>query len=499
MVAADPRTARGRAQRRGRAARRRRLRAVRLLRLRHRHADLRPPRRRRPALRELPHHRAVLADPGLPAHAAATTTPTAWPASSSWPPASPGYNATIPKENGFLSEILRDEGYATFAVGKWHLSPATEMAHGHRRATSGRSAAASSATTASWAARPTSTTPTSCTTTTPSTRPARPRRGTTSPRTWPTKRCSTSRTCARPRPNKPFFLWFTPGACHAPHQAPAGVHRALPRPVRRRAGTSGATGCSPTPARLRSAAPGHASCPSARRGCRRGTRSAPTSSTLYARMMEVYAGFLTHTDAQVRACSTSSRTIGELDNTIVIVMSDNGASAEGGAKGSFNEQYFFNFVPESLEENLAPHRRPRHAPRQQPLPVGLGVGGQHAAQAVQARHPRGRRGRPVDRPLAGPASARPARPRHQYVHAIDLMPTLLDADRHRAAGGDQAASSRRRSRARASRRRSSTPTAPNTHVTQYYEMLGSPGAVPRRLEGGRVPPVACSSPTTAPT
>ena len=44
--------------------------------------------------------------------------------------------------------------------------------------------------------------------------------------------------------------------------------------------------------------------------------------------------------------------LGELDNTLVIVMSDNGASAEGGPKGSFNEQYFFNFVPESLEENL---------------------------------------------------------------------------------------------------------------------------------------------------
>ena len=45
----------------------------------------------------------------------------------------PGYNATIPKENGFLSEILRLNGYATFAVGKWHLTPATEMAAGSPR------------------------------------------------------------------------------------------------------------------------------------------------------------------------------------------------------------------------------------------------------------------------------------------------------------------------------------------------------------------------------
>ena len=45
----------------------------------------------------------------------------------------PGYNSTIPPENGFVSEILRDGGYATFAVGKWHLTPAHEMAPGGPR------------------------------------------------------------------------------------------------------------------------------------------------------------------------------------------------------------------------------------------------------------------------------------------------------------------------------------------------------------------------------
>ncbi len=71
----------------------------------------------------------------------------------------PGYNATIPKENGFLSEILRLNGYATFAVGKWHLTPATEMAAGSPRSTNGLSGVALIATTDSWGARPTSTTP----------------------------------------------------------------------------------------------------------------------------------------------------------------------------------------------------------------------------------------------------------------------------------------------------------------------------------------------------
>ncbi len=42
----------------------------------------------------------------------------------------PGYDATVPKDSGFLSEILLRNGYATFAVGKWHLAPAGEMAMG---------------------------------------------------------------------------------------------------------------------------------------------------------------------------------------------------------------------------------------------------------------------------------------------------------------------------------------------------------------------------------
>ncbi|MFM8775330.1 MAG: sulfatase-like hydrolase/transferase, partial [Actinomycetota bacterium] len=73
---------------------------------------------------------------------------------------------------------------------------------------------------------------------------------------------------------------------------------------------------------------------------------------LYSRMMEVYAGFLTHTDAQVGRVVKHIESMGELDNTIVLVMSDNGASAEGGPKGSFNEMFYFNFIPENLEENL---------------------------------------------------------------------------------------------------------------------------------------------------
>src|SRR5690606_10947783 len=73
---------------------------------------------------------------------------------------------------------------------------------------------------------------------------------------------------------------------------------------------------------------------------------------LYARMMEVFAGFLEHTDHHIGRILSHLERLGELDNTLVMVISDNGASAEGGPSGSMNENKFFNNVPDSLEENL---------------------------------------------------------------------------------------------------------------------------------------------------
>ena len=132
----------------------------------------------------------------------------------------PGYDATMPKANGMVSEILVRNGYATFAVGKWHLAPAGTMVHGGPRDR--------------W----------------PLGRgferfygflggetdqfhpdlvhdnhqidpPRTPEEGyhltedmVDNARLYLTDLRAAS-------PTKPFFLWFAPGACHAPHQAPA--------------------------------------------------------------------------------------------------------------------------------------------------------------------------------------------------------------------------------------------------------------------------------------
>ena len=75
---------------------------------------------------------------------------------------------------------------------------------------------------------------------------------------------------------------------------------------------------------------------------------------VYARMMEVFAGFTAHTDHEVGRLIDTIDEMGELDNTLVLYMAgDNGSSAEGGLNGLLNEMTFFNAIPEPLEIKLA--------------------------------------------------------------------------------------------------------------------------------------------------
>ena len=66
---------------------------------------------------------------------------------------------------------------------------------------------------------------------------------------------------------------------------------------------------------------------------------------LFARMAEVYAGFLSHADHELGRLLDYLEDSGQLDNTIIVLVSDNGASGEGGPNGSVNENKFFNGVP----------------------------------------------------------------------------------------------------------------------------------------------------------
>ncbi len=224
-------------------------------------------------------------------------------------------------------------------------------------------------------------------------------------------------------PTKPFFLWFAPGACHAPHQAPKayidkykGAFDHGWDAYREQVFTKQmASGLLPSGTEL-SERP---------RWIDAWDSLSDDERRLYARMMEVYAGFLEHTDAQVGRVLDFIEELGETDNTIVVVMSDNGASAEGGPKGSFNEMYFFNGQPESLEENLkridllgTPEAHNHYA-----------WGWAWAGNTPLKRWKRETHEGGVADPLIvhwPRGLSRTGETRHQYVHAIDLLPTLLD-------------------------------------------------------------------------
>jgi arylsulfatase A-like enzyme len=153
-------------------------------------------------------------------------------------------------------------------------------------------------------------------------------------------------------PQRPFFLYFVPGATHSPHHAPRdwvdrfrgqfdmGWDRYREMAFERQR----QLGVVPPDARLTprpDSLPAWDSLPADQR-------------RLAARMMEVMAGFTAHTDAEVGRVIASLDTLGVRDNTLVVfIVGDNGASAEGGVAGVVNEMRTFNALPpEDLQENL---------------------------------------------------------------------------------------------------------------------------------------------------
>ena len=74
---------------------------------------------------------------------------------------------------------------------------------------------------------------------------------------------------------------------------------------------------------------------------------------LFARMAEVYAGFLAHADHHIGRLLDYLEESGMRENTMVVIVSDNGASGEGGPDGSVNEMKFMNGIPDDLAENLS--------------------------------------------------------------------------------------------------------------------------------------------------
>ncbi len=105
---------------------------------------------------------------------------------------------------------------------------------------------------------------------------------------------------------------------------------------------------------------------------------------LFARMAEVFAGFISYFDDRIGRIIDYLEESGQLDNTLIVVISDNGASGEGGPNGSFNEWRVLQRGRLVDRQHRRPHRRARLADVVQPLLHRLGLGVRHAVPVLEA-------------------------------------------------------------------------------------------------------------------
>jgi arylsulfatase len=379
----------------------------------------------------------------------------------------PGYDSTIPRANGFLSEILVEQGYATCAVGKWHLAPEDEchlaaprhnwpLGRGFERFYGFLQGETHQFVPALVAdnnqVRP----------------PATPEDGYHLTEDLVDTAIEYVADLRAIDTEKPFFLYFCPGACHSPHQAPASWidgYRgrfdagwdAWRQATFERQMAGGilppGTELSPRPEWV----PAWDSLSGA-------------AQQLYARYMEAFAGFLSHTDHHLGRLVEFLRRTGDLDNTVLVILSDNGASSEGGPTGSVNDLRPWNMAPRTVEEGVERIDQIGGPLCHNNYPWGWTVAGNTPFRRWKREVHEGGVADPLI--VHWPAGTqRTGSPRRQYVHAIDVLPTLLEilgVTPPDAIGGVAQAPIHGCSFADTL----SVPEAPDRHLVQYYEMFG---------------------------
>ena len=380
----------------------------------------------------------------------------------------PGYDGRIPTSAGTLARILRDAGYNTFAVGKWHLAPRWEQSASgpFERWPLGlgfeRYYGFLAGDTNQW-------TPELVCDNHFVEPPRGPAEGYHLTEDLADRAIRYVQDQQQATPGKPFFLYFATGATHAPHQAPAawidryrgqfdGGWEAWRAEVFARQRQLGVVPTGTTLPDRPSWVPAWESL-------------SADGRRLFARQMEVFAGFLSHTDHQIGRLVASLDALGVLDDTLLVLLSDNGTSAEGGPTGSVNEHRFTHDLLDDPDEqfaridDLGGFRAYNH------YAWGWAWAGNTPLRLWKRYTWLGG----VRTPLVVHWPARlTARNeiRPQFCHAVDVMPTILDT------AGVAASDVIDGVVQLPVEGRSLVPTfddadAPSPRSTQYFEMLGS--------------------------
>src|SRR4051794_32723171 len=401
----------------------------------------------------------------------------------------PNASGTIPPENGMLSEILGERGWNTYMVGKWHLCPDDEMnvASTRRNWPSGRGFERwygfLGAEAKQWY-------PGLVHDNRPVDQPCSPEEGYHFSVDITDKAIEFIQDSKAIAPDKPFFLYYAPGAAHAPHHAPkewadryAGQFDMGYEAMREETlARQKKLGIVPADTELPEINPlGTPETRSSVDGIpfpamdetRPWDSLSAEEQRLFSQMAEVYAGFLGHIDAQLGRLLDYLDDIGERDNTVVIVVSDNGASGEGGPNGSVNEMKFANGMPDNIEENL-PMLDQLGGPRTyNHYPNGWAMAFNTPFKMWKRYEFNGGTADPCIISWPAGLGAR-GELREQYHHAIDLVPTVLDVlgvePPERIKGHVQVPFD-----GVSMRGSFHDADAPTNRRTQFYSMLGSRG------------------------
>ncbi len=334
----------------------------------------------------------------------------------------PGYRGKIAREAGTLPEMLKPHGYNSYMVGKWHVTPLDETGPTgpHDGWPLGRGFdhyyGFMDAETDQYA-------PELVRDNTPVTPPGTYQTGyhLTDDLTDEAIRYVGDHVASRP--DKPFLLWLAYGACHAPHQAPQdlilkydalfrdGYDAERERRLARMIGMGLVPAGTTLPPRNDFVQPWDSLDDDAKR--------------LFTRLQGAYAAMLDHADQNIARLTAFLDAAGLTDDTLILVLSDNGASQEGLGYGFINAMGPYNMRPETIEEKIARIDDIGGPDTHSNFPLGWAM----AANTPVRRYKQNTHGGGIRDPLVVSWPNRlPARGevRHQFAHAVDLVPTLLD-------------------------------------------------------------------------
>lgn len=393
----------------------------------------------------------------------------------------PGYNGHIPPENATIATVLRDAGWSTFWVGKNHNVPvdAFDMGSSKKAWPLGlgydRFYGFLGGETNQWY-------PELIEDNHFVEQPSQPEDGYHLSKDLADKAITFIRDSKQSQPDKPWYLWYCPGANHAPHHAPkdfidkykgkfdAGYEAyrewVLKRMIDR--------GILPKDTQMTPLNPMSEGTFAESDLVRPWNTLSDDEKKLFSRMAEVFAAFSEYTDVQIGRIIDYLEESGQLDNTLIFYCADNGASGEGSPNGSVNEIKFFNSFPDEIEQNLAMVDKLGSPDTYNHYPTGWAVafstpyrmfkryssyaGG--TADPLVIHWPKGIKAK--------------GEVRHQYHHCTDIVPTILECCGLKMP--DVVDGVKQSPLPGVSMRYSfGAADAPTKKETQYYEMLGTRG------------------------